>query len=244
MTDVALTAVCISDKMEPWKLPYHFYCYLDGWKDVDRSDPQKYIEYTSSRRNAAVEKALEAHPETTDLMMVDSYYVGQFDGIHFRDQFLEISHLASDYYLAKNSLSEPFILGAATWGKVRTRLLQYLRNKTDFYDKWADPCVRWMPRGWRPENDGLAARFTVPVKGFYRVHSVGGCYIFSRRLWDRGVRYGVPDDLHGCEHNYLCETSGAKVFLDLNAELWREKRYSFVKCLRCTLGEQRRRIFK
>src|SRR5207245_1965255 len=34
--------------------------------------------------------------------------------------------------------------------------------------------------------------------------------------------YDRPEDLHGCEHNWLCEHSGLPVFLSLNERMWRE----------------------
>src|SRR5207245_279607 len=34
--------------------------------------------------------------------------------------------------------------------------------------------------------------------------------------------YYVPEDLHGCEHNWLCEHSGLPVFLSLSERMWRD----------------------
>src|SRR6267143_734814 len=54
-------------------------------------------------------------------------------------------------------------------------------------------------------------------------------------------RYGTPEDLHGCEHNWFCEHSDIPIFLDLNVKVWRKTRYSLLKCARCSISDWRRR---
>ena len=220
-----LAGVCIAEKPQHWNLPIPLHTYTDGWRPTEREVLRGRIDYLSERRNKAVEKTLGLLPETTHILMIDSYYVSQ-------DQVT--SQLIQDYEKTAGNL----ILGAAIWARLRFRLNHvFTRGHMQFYDQWAVPDARWMPYGWRPESDWLASRFHSPLQGLYRVCSVGGAYIFPRTVWDNGLRYRCPDDLHGCEHNWFCEQSGLPVYLDLNAEYERIKRYSIVKCARCSLGD-------
>ena len=230
-------AACISRKAEEWNVPdVGFYCHTDGWKPYKKwwsseVTPREYIDYLASRRNSAVEEALHRYPEATDLMMIDSHYLGQWDALN---------ELVKHYEEVSRGFGE-HILGAATWALSRTRLSHILKAKRDYFDKWAAPDARWMPYGWRPENDLLASHFKIPLPSLYRVHSVGGVYLFPRTIWEKGVRYGTPEDLHGCEHNWLCEHSNIPIFLDLNVKVWRKTRYSLLKCARCSISDWRRR---
>jgi len=79
-----------------------------------------------------------------------------------------------------------------------------------FYDSWTTP-----------EGVNLRLKEVERDGGLLSVKAVGGCYLFPVSVWQK-IRYDVPEDLHGCEHNWLCEHSGLPVFLSLNERMWRE----------------------
>jgi len=220
---VNISGVCISQIPAKWNLPIPLLVHTQGWRHTEREVLHSRIDYLAERRNQAVTQLLKEYPETTHVLMIDSYYLPQEQ---------ETKTLLLDYRKTDGSM----ILGGAVWARLRLRISHLVQRRKQFYDQWAVPGARWMPYGWRPENDWLADRFRVPVKGFYRLNSVGGAYLFPRILWDNGLRYKCPDDLHGCEHNYFCEHSNLPVYLDLNVHYWREKKYGVVKCFRCSIG--------
>jgi hypothetical protein len=164
-------------------------------------------------------------------MCCDSYYHGQA---------YSLVRLINDFERTNGRL----ILGGAIWGKVRSRVSHILRPDVTWFDKWAVPELRFMPHGWDPQKDYVAFRVRVPVKGFFRTHSVPGVHIFPRSVWDEGHRYGVVEDLHGCEQTPLCENSGLPCYVDFNANFYREKIYSIPHCIRNSLhlGRIRRRL--
>jgi hypothetical protein len=110
------------------------------------------------------------------------------------------------------------ILGATTWVLDKTRIIS--RNR--FWDNWTTP--------------ELAREVFNPyARGRIRVRAAGGCYVYPRKTWEL-FGYGVPEDLHGCEHNYLCERSGLPVFVTMNARLWRQPIiYPWAKRIRRTI---------
>jgi hypothetical protein len=118
------------------------------------------------------------------------------------------------------------ILGGAVWFLDKTRLTPRIR----FWDTWTTPelkDIEYPPR----------------ISGKMAVKAVGACYLYPKRIWQQ-VGYGVPEDLHGCEHNYLCEMSGLEVNLTLDANLWRPPLvYSWPKRIRQSihLGRLHRR---
>jgi len=74
-------------------------------KNADAS--ARYIAYLATKRNRAVETAIEKYPETTEAVLCDSYYVHQTSAL---------TRLISDYFeLPLGSV----ILGGAVWGGVR-----------------------------------------------------------------------------------------------------------------------------
>jgi hypothetical protein len=82
---------------------------------------------------------------------------------------------------------------------------------------------------------GLPLREAERNGGIMKVGSVGGCYLYPRWVWEK-TKYDTPEDLHGCEHNWLCEHSGLPVFLSLNQRLWRAPLvYPRVKRVRMSL---------
>ncbi len=230
-----ILAVAISSKAEAWftkEIP--FYCHTEGWKPYTRTImkdgkeqlaiTRERIEYLANRRNKAVENALLEYPSSKHILMIDSAYVAQVEAV---------TRLIEDY-LACNV---PLIMGATSWVVHK----KTIRRSIAYYDYWSTIEARFIPFEFDPETDGLVTYFERPLPKLMPVRSVGGCYIFPRSLWDKGVRYGVPDDLHGCEHNFLCERSGLPVYLDFNARLWREPSvYPLTKRIRVSLGARTR----
>lgn len=207
--------------------PLHY--YSEGYENLDNvaTPIEKRIAYRAERRNNAVATGLERYPDTTELFMVDSYYLlGE----------TELERLVQRY---RQLPREYAVLGPVIWGYTSTTISSWLKPHVCFYDAWSTPELRWCPKGWRPQNDILIGQEKVPLKGLYQVQSIGGCYIFPRKLWDMGVRYGVPADLHGCEHNYFHQNYLPK-FIDFTVELERDKRYSLAHCIRCSLGNWKR----
>ena len=155
-------------------------------------------------------------------MCLDSYYLSQTDSVN---------RLTVDYYLAGRNM----ILGGAVWGRIRTRAGDIFNPRIGWFDKWGVPELQFLPYGWDPRKDPTTFRMRVPLDGFYRTHSVPGVHIFPRSAWDNGARYGLPEDLHTCEHGFLCETTRLPVYVDFNAGFWRERVYSIPHCIRNSL---------
>jgi hypothetical protein len=110
------------------------------------------------------------------------------------------------------------ILGGAVWFLDKTKLIPRVR----FWDSWTTPELKEI-------------EFPPKMKGKVPVRSVGSCYLYPKGIWEQ-VGYGVPEDLHGCEHNYLCERSGLEVYLTLDANFWRQPLvYSWPKRIRQTI---------
>ena len=194
-----ISAVCVSRGKEAWGLQgTPFYNYTEGWKPFQHEQTRERIAYLANRRNVAVAKALSLFPRTEHILMIDSYYVHQED---------QIDALITEYTrMTMSEYPDGCILGASAWILDRTRM----RSRLRFYDGWTTP-----------EAMGLKLQQVERSGGIMKVSAVGGCYLYPRWLWEK-IRYGVPEDLHGCEHNWLCERSGLQVFLSLNERLWRE----------------------
>jgi hypothetical protein len=208
-----ISAVCISRNPETWDIsdiPFHN--YTEGWKPFRREKSIERVQYLAERRNKAVAEALVLYPDTEHVLMIDSYYIHQNP---------QINGLVQEY--ARMTLSDyprGCILGASTWILDKTRI----RSRLRFYDGWATPEGMKL-KLHEVERDG----------GVIRVNGVGGCYLYPRWVWEK-IRYGAPEDLHGCEHNWLCEHSGLPVFLSLSQRLWREPvEYDSLKRVRMSL---------
>jgi hypothetical protein len=213
VTNTQISAVCISRNPETWDISgVSFHNYTEGWKPFRHEKTIERVHYLAERRNAAVARALILYPSTEHLMMIDSYYIhqsNQINGLVREYERLNLGHEQGGC-----------ILGASTWILDKTRIKSRLR----FYDGWTTP-----------EGSKLKLREVEKNGGVIRVSAVGGCYLFPRWVWEK-TRYGVPEDLHGCEHNWLCEHSQLPVFLSLNQRLWREPaEYPWLKRARVSL---------
>jgi len=194
-----ITAVCISRNTETWKIPdIPFYNYTEGWKPFQHEKTTDRVAYLADRRNVAVNRALNQFPQTHHILMIDSYYVHQEK---------QITKLVQEYAtMTQTEFPTGCILGASTWILDKTRV----GSRSRFYDGWTTP-----------EALDLDPHEVEKEGGMIRARAVGGCYLYPRTVLDR-THYDVPRDLHGCEHNWLCENSGLPVFLSLNEMLWRE----------------------
>jgi hypothetical protein len=209
-----ISAVCISRNTEAWNLPdIPFYNYTEGWEPFQHEKTTDRVAYLADRRNIAVNKALDRFPETQHILMIDSYYV------HQDKQIMKLIHEYTEKG-ARTEFPEGCILGASTWILDKTRI----RSRLRFYDGWTTP-----------EALHLDPREIESKGGIIGVKAVGGCYLYPITVWKK-TQYGVPEDLHGCEHNWLCENSGLPVFLSLNEMLWREPIvYPLLKRVRVSL---------
>ena len=254
-----LLAVTISRRQEEWLIPrIPWFCFsadesapdltAKDWASLRSNcarDPvswRRYITYLAAKRNRAVELALSKHPETTNVILCDSYYL---------HQTAPLEKLIADYTRA--SAIRPLILGGAIWGYItpRVRVSDFLReHKAEWYDK-SVPEMWSAEHGWNPESEHgwssgayliahapVGPAFDAPIRNLFKVSSVGGISIWPRRVWDEGTRFGVFEDLpHGCEFNYFFEKASLPKYIDFNAPFWRESTpsYRFVKALRCSL---------
>ena len=208
-----ICAVCISRNQETWEIQeLPFYNYTEGWKPFQHEQTKERIAYLAQRRNIAVAQGLKLFPETKHILMIDSYYLHQVE---------QIRGLIADY--AKMTLSNHAggcILGASTCFYD----LRRIRSQYRFYDGWTTP-----------EGNGLKLAEVELRGGVNKVKSVGSCYLYPRWVWERH-HYGVPEDLHGCEHNWLCELSGLPVYLSLDQRLSRGPiQYPWMKRIRVSL---------
>ena len=211
------TAVCISRHMETWDIPeLSFLCFTENWRPFGHEKSKDRIAYLAERRNSAVTKALSTFPLTQHILMIDSYYV------HQRER---VRKLVKEYFeLSSSAGFESCIVGASTWILDKTKI----RPRDRFYDYWTTP-----------EGLNLNWKDVRKKGGVIQVRAVGGCYMYPRSVWER-MSYGVPDDLHGCEHNWLCEKSALPVLLTLNVALWRDPIvYSWPRRLRSSLHLRR-----
>jgi hypothetical protein len=208
-----ISAVCISRNPEPFSIrdmPYHN--YTGGWKPFGHEISKERVSYLAERRNIAVAETLALFPETRHVLMIDSYYLKQEE---------QVRKLVEEYAeMISASPQRGCIVGASSWIFDKTRIRPLYR----FYDGWTTP-------------EGMSLRLDEVERsgGTIRVKAVGGCYLYPRWVWEK-IHYGVPDDLHGCEHNWLCERSGLPVILSLNERLWRQPViYSMRKRIRMSL---------
>lgn len=205
-------AVCISRKQETLSLPsIPLVCYTEGWRQFPRFEKSSArIAYLAERRNQAVAQALSTYPRCQNILMIDSYYVNQTNAII---QLLEeYSQLSSEY-------QGGLILGGSTWAIHKTRILP----SVNFFDTWTTP-----------EGTNLSLTQAEQNNRLMKVNAVGGCYLYPRWVWEK-IGYGVPEDLHGCEHNWLCEKSGLPVYLSLKEVFWHDPViYPWLTRIRCT----------
>src|SRR5437867_830662 len=213
-----LVVICIAkDDLTPqWRLPYPFVCYTGDYEyypHFPRLKTRFRIEYLAKRRNNAVKKAIELHPDMTHYLMLDSYYIDDLD---------EIQNLIAHY----NWRGKPdVILGASTWYVDPSRI----RKRFWFWDSWTNPeynmfNLKDAPTGW------------VKAKG------AGGMVIVPRWVWEK-QGYDIPEPFpeSGCESNYLSRCHGTETYLDFDVKAWRDppeelKNKPYINRIRTSLG--------
>jgi hypothetical protein len=191
---VTMTAVCVSKERQSFGLPIPFVSYTENYRPIthrDNSDMMR-ITYLTDRYNAGVKTAIEIHPETEHVLLIDHYYIS------FRRQ---VQTLIDDY-----SRLEKVVLGASIWYWARRRIRPWIA----YYDTLSVPEFkgkRWWSLRSLPQG-------TIPVTG------VGACWIFPREVWERtdGFTIPVPPQAGGSR---CLNTSGHNVSLDCNSRLWR-----------------------
>ena len=212
VSSMRVSAVCISRNPETWDVsdvPFHN--HTEGWKPFQHEQTTERVAYLAERRNVAVARALHLYPETQHILMIDSYYL---------HQRTEILGLINEYHRLIAMEPRGIILGASTWIDDRTRIWP----RKHFFDGWTTP-----------EANKITLEHALSNGGVLSVKAGGGCYLYPRRVWEQ-VGYRVQADLHGCEHNWLCEGSGLPVFLTLNEALWHDKVvYPWQIRIRCSL---------
>lgn len=208
--------VCISKEVVEAPLAdLPFYCHTEGYQyfpHFPRLKTVARIEYLAARRNAAVQALLDKYPETTDVFMLDTYYL---------DQTGPMRQLIHDY----ESLPENTILGASTWFKNPSRIPAYF----EFWDSWTNP-----------EYNRL--QFKHAPHGVREATGAGGFAIYPRWVWEKqkyGVPYPFPES--GCEVNYLSRCPGTRTLLSFDVRAWRDppeelRDKPFIDRVRTTLG--------
>ncbi len=189
-----ITGVCISKERQSLLLDIPFVSYTEDYRPItirDNNDMNR-ITYLTNRYNSAVRKALNDHPETEHVLIIDHYY------LPFTAQ---IERLIDDYNLLKKD-----ILGASIWYWARKRIRPWIAyydtlSVPEFYEK------RW----WNLRN--------LP-KGIIPVTGVGACWIFPRRAWERTGGFTIPSPPQAGGSRCL-DTAGYRVLLDCDSRLWR-----------------------
>ena len=189
-----ITAVCISKERQSLALDIPFVSYTENYQPItsrDNNDMNR-ITYLTNRYNNAIKKALDNHPKTEHLLVVDHYYL-TFTG--------QIQRLINDFNLVDKA-----ILGASVWYWARKRIRPWIAyydtlSVPEFYGKrWWN--LRSLPKG------------TIPVTG------VGACWIFPRVVWERTKGFTIPSPPQAGSSRCL-DTTGYRVLLDCNSRLWR-----------------------
>src|SRR3989442_7447560 len=103
-----LVATTISRQEEEWQLSeIPHYCETVPM-NAPVLDPFAYTLGLGRKRNLAVQTVLEKYPDASHVLMCDSYYVHQTEGL---------KQLIADY----EKTDKTIILGGAVWGRIRAR---------------------------------------------------------------------------------------------------------------------------
>jgi hypothetical protein len=192
-----LAIVTTSWKDETCQVGLPFYCYIAEKRNLPRTEQQTgqaRIDFLARLRNEATEAALRSFPDTTHIVNLESYYLGQVGSI---------KKLVKRYKSIRGSC----ILGGTIWW----RDYRLSPSRARFYDTW---CF--------PELAKMTYRI-VPPRGLRRVSSVGSCLIFPREVWEKH-RFVNPQPFPeaGIYYNWLCLKSGLPVYADLGTRFFRD----------------------
>lgn len=179
------------------------------------------VKAVAELRNKAIKQALVQYPDTTDVLMVDSYYLHQTKAL---------SKLIENYKTCKVS----HIRGGGIWFRSYTDFFPFVK----YYDTWAVPSLKQTHNRYRFR----------PLSGTMEVDCVGGVYLFPLSIWSLR-HYSVPFPLR-CEHYSIMRMLNMPIVLDLDCRFWRTPGdgsdipyYPLFKRFRVTIGRVRRRIF-
>ena len=224
MTIDKIVAVTVSKDPVNWPLPNVPHLISNEPIYATRNDPFRYVSEMARIRNSAVETALEAHPEAAHVLVCDSYYV---------EQPAALRQLILDY-------DGTHVLGGALWALNRVIFPQVFKCQIEWCDTWSVPdCA-----GFRYSLDTDRFKTVNHRVGLFAVNSIGGVFLFPRKVWDEGTRFGEYEDLHGCEFNYFSEHTSLPKMVDFNAAFFRETVYPVLKCLRVSLHLGRFRFWR
>lgn len=198
------------------EIPFNYYNLVDP-STVEKRGSFERVKKVAEMRNEAMRKALEQFPETTDALMIDSYYTPQLNALQ---------RLIDNYIR-----HEPqHVRGGAIWCWQKIGIIR----KARFYDSWAVP----------DEPGGL---FTPKAEGNRIVDCVGGVYLFPISVWEahkygvpnplRTEHYAMLKD---CEIPIILDYESQFWRTPKDSEvIWN----SWPKRIRITQGLMRRKIF-
>jgi hypothetical protein len=223
-----ITAVCISGKAEHWRIPeIPFYCHIKGWRPITHHDNRDRVrlEYITERYNLAIRGGLSIYPETSHILIIDSYY------LNFAS---EIQELLRSY---KDGDDTSLIMGASIWYWDRSHIRSCIR----YYDTAS--AIEMRERKWYKTKD-------LP-SGLIRVSGVGACWILPRETWEESGGFVIPDpDPVAGSSRSLHGSMKLNVLLNCNVKLWRTHTdnpdvpvYTPFKRIRVSVGEIRRKIW-
>jgi hypothetical protein len=215
---MTLTAVTISDRQETFLDDVQFLCYTTGYEPIDRrKGSSERIEYITRRYNAAVNEALRRFPETTRVLIIDSYYLQQEPVRNFIERY-------------SNSSA---IVGASIW----CRPMTHIWNNLQYYDVLS--VKEWDDKRWHSEKN-------LP-HGLVRVTAVGACWVFPRNLWGGGFRVDSTGESLVNSKSLDTNKVDVFLDCDIRLWRTRETNpdiriYPWSKRVRVSLGELRRKI--
>src|SRR3989442_365678 len=223
-----ITAVCISGKEEQWRIPeIAFYCHIKGWRSITHHDnkDRARLEYITERYNLAIGDGLSISPETSHILIIDTYYLNFVSEIK---ELLQSYEDTGDTHLA---------LGASIWYWDRSHIRPCIR----YYDTAS--AIEMRGRKWyKPQN--------LP-NGLMRVSGVGACWILPRKTWEESDGFVITDEdpVAGSSRS-LTDNARLRVLLNCSVRLWRNHSdnpdipdYAPSKRIRVSLGEIRRKIW-
>jgi hypothetical protein len=223
-----ITAVCISGKAEHWRIPeIPFYCHVKGWKPITHHDnkDRARLEYITERYNLAIRDGLTLYPETSHILIIDTYYLNFVS---------EIKELLQSY---EDAADTPRAIGASIWYWDRSHIRPCIR----YYDTAS--AIEMRSRKWYNTDE-------LPT-GLVRVSGVGACWILPRETWEESGGFVIPDadPVAGSSRSLLTRTR-LDAILNCSVRLWRTRadnpdipNYPFFKRIRVSVGEVRRKIW-
>jgi hypothetical protein len=223
-----ITAVCISGKAEHWRIPeIPFYCHIKGWRPITHHDNRDRVrlEYITERYNLAIRDGLALYPETSHILIIDTYYLNFVS---------EIKKLLQSY---EDTGDTPLAMGASIWYWDRSHIRPCIR----YYDTAS--AIEMRGRKWTKSEN-------LP-NGLIRVSGVGACWILPRESWEGSDGFVIPDvdPVAGSSRSLRVETR-LNALLNCNVKLWRSHAdnlnipvYPPFKRIRVSVGEARRKIW-